>query len=165
MKRKSLVIIFAIAILVIIGIFIFSKKDQEPTFTFDPADTSIYYETGAEIEEWGKYTFEIKKGGESTFNSYKDYKLNKTHTFQTSLAEFKKILDAIAKNNFLSLQEEYTDPSFVNGGYNIITIYYGDKSKTVRLNNYYLEPFDEIEFAINKIIYEKIEGDPYSFKD
>ena len=165
MKKKNLIAIISIVIIIFAVILITRQKDHEPTFSFDPTDTSIYYETGPEIEEWGKYTFEIKKGGESTFNSYKDYKLNKTHTFQISSEEFKTVLDIVAKNNFLSWRDEYTDPSYMDGGYIIITIYYGDNVKTVRLNNYYLEPFEEIELAINKIIYEKIGGDPYSFKD
>ena len=148
--------IVAILFVIFTIIFISCSKDKEPVFVFDPADSGIYYESGAEHEEWGKSTFEILKGGKSTYNKYEHLELKETHTFETSEAELAKILNIAGQNGFLSLNDEYEDPAIMDGGYDTITIHYGDNSKTVTLKNYHILEFSLIESEIYKLFSEKI---------
>ena len=161
MKKKNLIAIISIVIIIFAVILITRQKDHEPTFTFDPADTAIYYEFGAVHEEWGKYVLEIKKGGESVFNKFKNFELQKSYSFKVSEKELADILDIFSKNDFLSWQDEYTDLFIIDGGYEILKIIYGDKEKVVRLNNYDLLEFDEIMHSINSLLILKIGEDPY----
>ena len=148
--------IIAILFVVFTIIFISREKNKYPIFVFDPADSGIYYESGAEHEEWGKSTFEILKGGKSTYNKYEHLELKETHTFETSEAELAKILNVAGQNGFLFLEDEYEDPAIMDGGYDIITIYYGDNSKTVNLKNYNLLEFSLVESEVFKLFSEKI---------
>lgn len=153
---KKTHIIVAVLFMVFTIIFISREKDKEPVFVFDPADSGIYYESGAMHEEWGKSTFEILKGGNSTYNKYQDLELKETHTFETSDSELAKILNVAGQNGFLSFNDEYEDPAIMDGGYDIITIYYGNNSKTVTLKNYNLLEFSLVESEILKLFSEKI---------
>ena len=159
MKHKTLLpLTLAIIILIIVGIFIFSKKDKEPTLTFDPSDTAIYYEDRAMNEEWGKDTLEILKSGKSAYNEYEDLKLKKSYKFETSQAELAQILDIVEKSGFLSLKDEYADPMIMDGEVEKLTITYGNQTKTVMVINTYVEEFTQVVTELFKLIEMKTDA-------
>ena len=136
-KKTTIFIVIILAFLTVVLFLLFRPQEaekKEPAYKFDPTDSAIYYETGAVHEEWGKYIFEIKKGGKSAFNRFKEMELEKTYVFEISEEELARILEVVAKNDFLSMRDEYTDPAIMDGGYELLKITYGNKEKTVRLN-------------------------------
>ncbi len=148
--------IIAIAIVLALALFLILRpKNKKLSFTFDPTNSAIHYETGASHAEWGKTTFDVSKDGQATYNTYKGLKLEETHTFEVSATEMTKILDVAAKNDFFSLQNNYIDPMIMDGGYSTLTINTGDQSKTVRLTNYDLPEFSAIESELYTLISTK----------
>lgn len=131
-------------------------------YSFDPSDTSIYYETGAMYVEWGQYKLNIDKGGEATFEAHAELELKKAESFQVSEEELDVILNIAEENDFLGLNDNYEDPSIMDGGYSLITINYGDEYKSVRVANINIPEFDAVETAITQLLENKID-DPFSY--
>ena len=162
--KKIWIIFIVIGILIFAVVLISRQKAKAPSFLFDLADTAIYYEDRAMHEEWGKITLEISKDGSSMLNKYKDLELKESYPFETSKAELSEILDAAEQNGFLSLRDEYISHDVMDGGIETMTIFYGDKSKTVTIVNANIDGFRLVTVEIFKLLNQKLGEDSYSFK-
>ena len=160
MSKK--IIIVSVLLLFVFALVYINRGTNEEGFT---SIDGLRYETGAMHAEWGEFSLEILENGESTFTKTENLYLEKSYSFQTSEEELAKILNVARKNGFFSLNDYYEDPSIMDGGYDSITIFSGEESKTVFLKNINVAEFTSVESEINKLIYTKLGGDPYSFDD
>lgn len=166
MNKKKIFIISTIIIIVITAVvLLFRQGGKVNNFSIDPADAGLYYEMRAMHEEWGKLTLEIEKGGASTLKRYQELELKETIPFDVSQEELAQILNVAEQEEFFSFQEVYEDPMIMDGSITVITIFYGNESKTVKVINDYNEGFSAVESEIAKLINEKTGSDPYNFND
>ncbi|MBU0636260.1 hypothetical protein KKE06_04505 [Candidatus Micrarchaeota archaeon] len=130
-----------------------------------PADFEVEYESGAMHVEWGQYSLKIDSSGNAVFEKTMGMALSKKYEFNASESERKKIFDAAVTNGFFSLNEQYQDPSIMDGGWSSIQIKSDSETKTVTVTNFYLEQFDKVEAEITGLIVSRIGERAFSFDD
>ena len=152
-------------LILILGLIVLFSGCSGPASSEMPDDFSFEYSTGAMHAEWGTYDFTCDEGGNAEFMAEREGEIKKSHQFQVSEEDRQKVYKAVAENNFFNLQNEYTDPSIMDGGYSTISVHANGEGKTVTLNNYYLNQFENVEVAINAVIFKYAGEDAYSFSD
>ncbi|MBU1930800.1 hypothetical protein KJ972_04790 [Candidatus Micrarchaeota archaeon] len=130
-----------------------------------PSDFEVSYGNGAMHLEWGQYNLEIDASGNAVFEKTRGISLSKKYEFTASKSERKKIFDAVVTNNFFSLNEQYQDPSIMDGGWSRIRITANGETKTVTMSNFYLESFDRVESQIGELIISKLGENAFSLND
>ncbi|MBU0662540.1 hypothetical protein KKH30_02670, partial [Candidatus Micrarchaeota archaeon] len=128
------------------------------------SDIELSYSTGAAHLDWGTYYLEVGSDGKAMFTKSAGPG-EKSYDFSVSAAELEKIYETAESEGFFFLQDNYTDPSIMDGGWSSITISGRGNSKTVGVTNYSLPAFEEVETEIARLILSKIGDDAFSLKD
>ena len=129
-----------------------------------PEDFELHYGTGAMHAEWGVFYLEVDSQGNAVFTKTWGFDQEEEHSFQASEEELLAIYNAALVNGFFGLQDEYRDPMIIDGGWEEITIKANGSSKTVKMQNYYVEAFSAVETEINRLIISKVGEDVFSVK-
>jgi len=159
---KTLKKVFLILILIV---FVFGcPNPPQPPETL-PADFEVSYDSGATHLEWGHYELSIDSQGKAVFEKTMETALSKKYEFDVSESERKKIFDAVVINNFFGLNDNYNDPSIMDGGFTKISIKANGKRKTVLVVNSSVDQFDKVENEIGRLITHKIGEEAFSFQD
>jgi len=125
----------------------------------------VEYESGATHLEWGHYELSIDSEGKAVFTKTIETAITKEYKFEVSETERKKIYDAVVLNSFFSLNDNYSDPSIMDGGFTKISIKANGERKTVTVVNSAVEQFEKVENEIGRLINYKIGEEAFSFND
>ncbi len=155
-----------IALISIALLVLFAGCVQQPELPAElPEDFEVEYGSGAMHLDWGYYTLKIDSGGSAVFEKLRGVDSSKRYSFSVSEPERKKIYDSAMVNGFFSLNDNYEDLFVMDGGWSKITIRANGKSKTVNLQNYYLDSFEKVETEISTLILSKVGEEAFSFTD
>ena len=127
-----------------------------------PNDFELHYGTGAMHAEWGAYYLDVDSQGNAVFTKTWGFDQKEEHPFQVSKGELLAIYNSALANKFFDLQDNYSDPSIMDGGWNEITLRANGYSKTVKLENYNLDAFTAVETQINRLIISEFGEDAFS---
>ena len=130
-----------------------------------PSDFEFSYATGATHADWGTYNFECDSEGNAHFTKEMGFDLKKTYDFKANDEDRQKVYDSVVKNDFFGLQNSYTDPSIMDGGFSNMTITADGQSKTVSVTNFDQPQFEDIALEINQIILKYVGADAYSLDE
>ncbi len=150
-------------LILVLGLIIAFSGCSEPVINEMPDDFSFEYSTGAMHAEWGVYSFNSDTKGNSKFVVEAENEIKKSQDFQVSEDDRQKVYNAVMINNFFDLQSEYTDAFIMDGGFSKISVTANGQSKTVTLNNFHQDKFENVQAAINEIILKYVGEDAYSF--
>lgn len=157
---KKIVLILVLLIVVFSGCF----QPVEPPKEL-PSDFEVEYENGAMHLEWGHYELKIDNAGKALFKKTIETDLSKEYKFDVSTSERKKIYDSVVINGFFNLNQEYSDPFTMDGGFSKISIKAEGKTKTVTVINYSQEQFNKVKNEIGRLITSKIGEKAFDFTD
>ncbi len=156
---KKTVLFICLAVLMFAG----CPNPPQPPETL-PSDFSVEYESGAMHLEWGHYELSIDSKGNGVFKKSMGMNLTKEHEFKVSEQERKKIYDAVIVNSFFGLNNNYDDPSIMDGGFSKISITAEGENKTVNVVNTNVDAFDKVKTEIINVLKKHVEN-PFSFDD
>jgi len=126
---------------------------------------SITYSNSAMHIEWGWQEFSVDSEGNAKFTKGMMMTLEKTYNFRVSRAQLVRLYKTINQAGFFSMNNDYTDPTIMDGGTSAITVTANGTGKTVSVTNYYLPEFDVIASEIIAIIQSELGGNCFSFDD
>jgi hypothetical protein len=130
-----------------------------------PNDFEITYKSGAMHIEWGWNQASIDSAGNATCTTGMGMNLEKTFEFTVTKEEMLPIYQAVVVNQFFSLNDEYEDPSIMDGGWSHITVKANGDTKTVSIINYHNENYSKVASALINLVNSKKECFKYRFID
>jgi hypothetical protein len=153
-----------LAALLVVSIFLSGCLSGFEPASELPEDFELHYATGAMHKEWGVFYFDVDSQGNAVFTKTQGFDQEEELSAHASKEELLAIYNSALANGFFALQDEYQDPSIMDGGWDEITIKAGGLTKTVNLQNYDLEEFTAIETEINRLIISKLGEGAFSMK-
>ena len=144
-------------VLILIGLMLFAGclYNDKPLPQEVPEDFSLNYSTGAMHVEWGWYNLRINSQGNAYLNKGAVGK-SLNDSFQLTEEEMLGLYQEVVSNDFFELNEEYLDPSIMDGGYSTISVTANGKHHEVRVVNTKQERFSRIETDICSVLEEKL---------
>ncbi|MCD4740630.1 hypothetical protein K8R43_05600 [archaeon] len=139
--------------LILLSLLLFAgcigPSEKEPEVV--PNDFYLVYSYGAMHAEWGTYKLDVDAQGNANFME-NTYDQNKTNAFKLTDEELLGLYTVILKNNFFELNEEYIDPSIMDGGYSRLTVTAKGREHSVFVKNMYQENIESIEAKIHQLL-------------
>ncbi len=114
--------------------------------------------------DWGAYYLSIDTQGNAEFVKTRGND-EETLKFTATKEELLEVYNTANNSGFFSLNNDYTDPSIMDGGWNKISITANGTTKSVRMNNYSADEFDAVENKINEIITNHLGLNAYDISD
>ena len=131
----------------------------------NPEKISFSYSSGAMHLDWGSFEVNVDSSGNGTLLKKMGLSMELQKTFSLSQEEIKEVFDTASKNGFYSLNESYDDPFIMDGGWSRISISTDSSTKTVTMNNYFLQQFDTVETKIASIVIKKLGANAFDLSE
>jgi len=117
-----------------------------------PDDFELYYEDSAMHLEWGQDILEIDTENNAAYTQKKGSGMEMISEFNIEEEKLLEIYNKALENNFFGLQNNYEDPTIMDGGIQVIEIKGQGASKKVTLVNYYMYELDTLSSMILNLV-------------